>query len=114
MSQLYGGRITDSQLTLLCGIIDLVEHGDEFLADKGFPQVRVIFFHAFVTFYVHTVSCLLKVGRKLIHPKVRTRLEGSNVGRDAEKVVVFFQQAADSNSKKDYHFKVFLFCQGYN
>ena len=59
MSQLYGGRITDSQLTLLCGIIDLVEHGDEFLADKGFPQVRVFFFHAFVNFSVHTISCLL-------------------------------------------------------
>ena len=44
ISQLYGGRITDAQLTILCGIIDLIESGDEILADKGFPEVRILAF----------------------------------------------------------------------
>ena len=40
MSRFYGGRITDNQMVTDCGIIEKVEHGDEFMADKGFPQVR--------------------------------------------------------------------------
>ena len=41
MSELYGGRITDSQMTILCGIIELLVSGDEMMMDKGFPQVSM-------------------------------------------------------------------------
>ena len=60
MSQLYGGRITDAQLTILCGIIDLIESGDEILADKGFPEVRIFAFFSCCKhfFVVKNVFCL--------------------------------------------------------
>ena len=41
MSELFGGRITDSQMTILCGIIELLVSGDEVMMDKGFPQVSI-------------------------------------------------------------------------
>ena len=44
MSRIYGGRITDNQMVTDCGIIEKVEHGDEFMADKGFPKVRYFTF----------------------------------------------------------------------
>ena len=53
MSQLYGGRITDSQLTILCGLIDLLESGDEVLADKGFPEVNYLH----LQFYLMALMC---------------------------------------------------------
>ena len=40
MSKAYGGRITDSQLTVDCGVVEKVEYGDEWMMDKGFPQVK--------------------------------------------------------------------------
>ena len=43
MSRFYGGRITDNQLVSDCGVIEKVEPGDEFMADKGFPKVKVYF-----------------------------------------------------------------------
>ena len=39
LSKFYGGRITDSQLVTDCGMLNKIEHGDEVMADKGFPWV---------------------------------------------------------------------------
>lgn len=39
-SNAYGGRISDSHITVDSGIIKLLEHGDKILADKGFPEVQ--------------------------------------------------------------------------
>uniref|UniRef100_A0A6P7GV30 Uncharacterized protein LOC114346833 n=1 Tax=Diabrotica virgifera virgifera TaxID=50390 RepID=A0A6P7GV30_DIAVI len=39
-SKAYGGRISDSQITIESGIINLLEHGDTVLADKGFPEFQ--------------------------------------------------------------------------
>ena len=39
MSRFYGGRITDNQMVMDCGVIEKVEPDDEFMADKGFPKV---------------------------------------------------------------------------
>ena len=36
ISSLYGGCISDRQLTILCGILDRLEPGDSIMADKGF------------------------------------------------------------------------------
>ena len=36
VSKLYGGSISDRQLTEKCGILDLLEPGDSIMADKGF------------------------------------------------------------------------------
>ncbi|XP_044591992.1 uncharacterized protein LOC123270120 [Cotesia glomerata] len=40
VSRSYGGRATDCQITSMCGFLDLLETGDQVLADKGFPQVK--------------------------------------------------------------------------
>ena len=40
MSRGYGGRITDAQITTQSGILDLLEPGDEVMADKGFPLIE--------------------------------------------------------------------------
>ena len=40
ISQAYGGRITDSQLTVHCGILDKLESGDAVMCDKGFPEIE--------------------------------------------------------------------------
>ena len=40
ISKGYGGRVTDSFLTVNCGILKLFEVGDVVLADKGFPQIE--------------------------------------------------------------------------
>ena len=39
ISKAYGGRITDSQLTVDAGVLDKLESGDEVMLDKGFPDV---------------------------------------------------------------------------
>ncbi|XP_077525851.1 uncharacterized protein LOC144137767 [Haemaphysalis longicornis] len=36
ISKAYAGRASDKQLTLACGFMDLLEAGDQVLADKGF------------------------------------------------------------------------------
>lgn len=41
-SKAYGGRISDSHITVESGIIDLLEHGDKVLADKGFPEFKTV------------------------------------------------------------------------
>ena len=43
ISKAYGGRITDSQLTVDCGVIDKLESEDEVMLDKGFPGVSINF-----------------------------------------------------------------------
>lgn len=40
MSQAYGGRTTDAYITNDSGFLELLEPGDEVLANKGFPQIR--------------------------------------------------------------------------
>lgn len=40
VSKCYGGRTTDSQITVESGIINLLEPGDIVLADKGFPEIK--------------------------------------------------------------------------
>ena len=40
ISKGYGGRTSDSFIVNDSGFIDLVEPGDEIMADKGFPQIR--------------------------------------------------------------------------
>ena len=41
ISKAYGGRITDSQLTVDCGLLDNLEAGDAVMSDKGFPEVKI-------------------------------------------------------------------------
>ncbi len=39
LSKAYGGRVTDCHLTADSGFLELLESGDEVLADKGFPNI---------------------------------------------------------------------------
>jgi len=38
ISKGYGGRISDKEITLQCGILDLVDPTDIYLADRGFQR----------------------------------------------------------------------------
>ncbi|XP_064470073.1 uncharacterized protein LOC135384818 [Ornithodoros turicata] len=40
ISKAYGGRESDTTITVQCGFLDLVEPGDLILADKGFPGIN--------------------------------------------------------------------------
>ncbi|XP_024884815.1 uncharacterized protein LOC112462951 isoform X2 [Temnothorax curvispinosus] len=42
ISNCYGGRTSDSQITINSGILDLLEPGDVVLADKGFPGIQTV------------------------------------------------------------------------
>ena len=52
ISKAYGGRITDSQLTVDCGILKKLEPGDEWMADK--VRDHVIFY---ITWLVDETHC---------------------------------------------------------
>lgn len=41
-SKVSGGRKTHPQITVESNLLDLLEHGDTILADKGFPQIQQI------------------------------------------------------------------------
>jgi hypothetical protein len=40
ISRAFGGRTTDTEITVQSGFVDLVEPGDVILADKGFPSIE--------------------------------------------------------------------------
>lgn len=42
ISQMYGGRSSDSFITQDSGFIDMIEPGDLILSDKGFPTIKTI------------------------------------------------------------------------
>ncbi|XP_044739989.1 uncharacterized protein LOC123301317 [Chrysoperla carnea] len=42
LSDVAGGRKSDSQLTIESGLLDLLEDGDIVLADKGFPEIKTV------------------------------------------------------------------------
>ena len=39
VSKCYGGRATDAQIAVDCGVLDKAEPLDQFMMDKGFPQL---------------------------------------------------------------------------
>lgn len=40
VSKCFGGRTTDAQITNQSGFLNVIEHGDLIMADKGFPEIR--------------------------------------------------------------------------
>ncbi|KAL1479607.1 hypothetical protein MTO96_051720 [Rhipicephalus appendiculatus] len=40
VSEVFGGRASDTYITANCGLLDLLEKDDLVLADKGFPHIR--------------------------------------------------------------------------
>ncbi len=40
ISETYGGRTTDTEITVKSGLLDLIEPNDTILADKGFPRIE--------------------------------------------------------------------------
>lgn len=40
LSRCYGGRATDSYITVNSGLLDHIEPGDVIMSDKGFPQIK--------------------------------------------------------------------------
>ena len=42
ISNLYGVHISDKKVTELCGTIDLLEHGDMVIADRGFDIQNIV------------------------------------------------------------------------
>lgn len=41
-SDAYGGRVSDTHITVNSGFLDVIEAGDKILADKGFPGIRTV------------------------------------------------------------------------
>ncbi|XP_072400440.1 uncharacterized protein [Diabrotica undecimpunctata] len=41
-SDAYGGRISDSHITVTSGLTNLLKHGDKVLADKDFPEFQSV------------------------------------------------------------------------
>ncbi|XP_057305458.1 uncharacterized protein LOC130642389 [Hydractinia symbiolongicarpus] len=42
MSGGWGGRVSDKEITVKCGFLDLIEHGDQVLADGGFTVMEEV------------------------------------------------------------------------
>ena len=38
---LYGGSVSDNEVTTSCGFLDKVEEGDSIMADKGFQVIDI-------------------------------------------------------------------------
>ena len=36
LSELFGGSLSDNEITLSCGVLDKLKHGDSVMVDKGF------------------------------------------------------------------------------
>ena len=56
ISKAYGGRTTDSQITVDSGVLDKVENDDEWMMDKGFPEVSKFYI---INHYAFS-SCILR------------------------------------------------------
>lgn len=56
VSNAYGGRTSDTDITSNCGLLELLEPGDVVLADKGFPHIKCCLEKKNVTLVIPTFA----------------------------------------------------------